>query len=165
LQREEDIVRNVRGRRRPTFDLRRVTLGDWILLSASLFSVVSLFMPWFHTSVPRPHDEWAFTASEWAAVAVIVFFLATVLLVLYPVLAHEMGLPSLPFATPLLFFFMGSVLLLVFTYELGKYDCIECQGISRGFGTWVAWICAWAYMVGSVIKWGSRPARRTDLPA
>jgi hypothetical protein len=92
-------------------------------------------------------------------VVVIVFFLATLFLVIYPTVAAEFGLPPLPFSTPLFFLTMGSILLLMFTYELGKYACIECQGVSRGFGIWVAWISSFVYILGAIIKWGSRPVR------
>lgn len=152
-------MRSVRPRRRGFFDLRELTIGDYIILIASIFTVASLFMTWFVTTVPRPHGEWAFTYSEVASVVVIVFFLATVFLVLYPILSSHLRLPPLPFATPLVFLAMGSVLLLLFTYELGKYDCVLCQGVNRGFGVWVAFIAAWVYIAGAVVKWGSRPAR------
>lgn len=148
----------VRARRRGFLDLRRLEIGDYIVLLASLFTVASLFMTWFITSVPRAHGEWAFTYSEVASVVVIVFFLTTIFLVLYPAAAAQMGLPPLPFATPVVLLTMGSILLLLFTYELGKYDCVLCQGVSRGFGVWVAFIAAWVYIAGALIKWGSRPA-------
>jgi hypothetical protein len=115
-------------------------------------------MTWFNTSVPRPHGEWAFTYSEWAAVVVILFFLATLFLVLYPAVAAELGFPPLPFASPVIFLFMGALMLLLFSYELGKYDCIQCQGTSRGIGVWVAFIAAFVYILGAIIRWGSRPA-------
>jgi hypothetical protein len=152
-------MRNTRVRRRRLLDLRGVTLGDWIILLASILSVASLFMTWFETSVPRPHGEWAFTYSEGTSVAVIVLFLLTVFLIFYPVMAPQAGLPSLPFATPLVFLGIGALLLLVFTFELGRYDCIECQAISRGFGVGVAFFSAFIYIVGAIIKWGSRPVR------
>lgn len=152
-------MRNVRIRRRGFLDLRRLAIGDYIVLIASLFSVISLFMTWFVTTVPHTHGEWAFTYSEVASVVVIVFFLATIFLVLYPVIADQMGLAPLPFATPVVLLAMGSILLLVFTYELGKYDCVLCDEVSRGFGVWVAFIAAWVYIAGALIKWGSRPAR------
>lgn len=151
-------MRNVRVRRRGFLDLRRLAIGDYIVLIASLFTVASLFMTWFITSVPRTHGEWAFTYSEVASVVVIVFFLATIFLVLYPAISGDIGLAPLPFATPVVFLTMGSILLLLFTYELGKYDCVLCQGVSRGFGVWVAFVSAWVYIAGAVIKWGSRPA-------
>jgi hypothetical protein len=152
-------MRNVRVRRRGFLDLRQLAIGDYIVLIASLFTVASLFMTWFITTVPNAHGEWAFTYSEVASVVVIVFFLATVFLVLYPVISREVGLAPLPFATPVVLLTMGSVLLLLFTYELGKYDCVLCQGSSRGFGVWVAFIAAWVYITGALIKWGARPAQ------
>lgn len=154
-------MRNVRVRRRSFVDLRRVTIGDWIVLAASAFTVISLFLPWFGQSTPRPHDEWAFTYSEVASVVVIVFFLATLFLVVYPSLSPDLGVAPLPFSTPVVFFFMGAILLLLFTYELGKYACIACQGVSREYGVWVALIAAVVYLVGAIIKFGSRPPRRT----
>jgi hypothetical protein len=124
-------------------------------------TLISLFMPWFVTSLTGSHDQWAFTYSEVASVVVIVFFLVTFFLVIYPAISSDVGLPPLPFSTPLIFLTMGSILLLLFTYELGKYDCIECQGLgqARGFGVWVAFISAWVYLVGAIIRWGSRPTR------
>lgn len=153
------MMRSTRVRRRGFVDLRRITLGDWIILAAGIMTIASLFMTWFVTSVPNPHGEWAFTYSEVASVVVIVVFLATLFLILYPAFAEDAGFPPLPFATPLIFLGLGGLLLLVFTYELGKYDCVECQAISRGFGVWVAFIAAFVYIVGAIIKWGSRPIR------
>jgi hypothetical protein len=154
-------MRSVRSRRRGFMDLRRITIGDWILVVAALLAVASLFMPWFISSIPRSHGEWAFTYSEVASVVVIVFFLATLFLVIYPALSPELGLPPLPFATPLIFFSMGAILILLFTYQLGKYACILCSTISQGFGVWVGLISAVVYEIGAIIKWGSRPLRRT----
>lgn len=153
-------MRNVRARRRGIIDLRRITIGDWIVAVAGLLALVSLLLPWFSSSVPRPHDEWAFTYSPVASTVVIVFFLVTLFLIIYPAISPDFGLPSLPFATPLIFFSMGAILLLMFTYQLGKYACIACQGVSRGFGVWVALISAVVYLLGAVIKWGSRTVPR-----
>ncbi|HEX6506381.1 MAG TPA: hypothetical protein VF221_02005 [Chloroflexota bacterium] len=152
-------MRSARARRRGFIDVRRITIGDYIVLAASALTVISLFLPWFTSSVPSSHGEWAFTYSEVASVVVIVFFLATLFLVVYPAVASEMGLPPLPFSTPLIYLTMGAILLLMFVYELGKYACIECQGVSRGFGIWLALFSACVYIVGAVVRWGSRPTR------
>src|SRR5437763_1692443 len=145
-------MRSARPRRRSFIDLRRITIADYIVLASSLLALVSLFMPWFVSSLPPSRSQWAFTYSEVASVVVIVFFLATLFLSIYPLLAAEAGFPALPFSTPLVFLTMGSILLLLFTYELGKYSCVLCQGVSRGFGVWVALISACVYIVGAVIK-------------
>jgi hypothetical protein len=154
-------MHSVRVRRRSFIDLRRIMVGDWIILVASAFTLLGLFMPWITETTPTKHDDWAFTYSEWTSVIVIVFFLATLFLVTYPALSPDLGLAPLPFATPLIFFGMGAFLLLIFTYELGKYACIACQTTSRGYGIWVAWVAAFVFLVGAIIKWGSRPVRRT----
>lgn len=150
-------MRRSRPPRRSFVDLGRVTLGDYIVLFSSLLALVSLFLPWFSGTQGK---QWAFAYSEWASVIVIVFFLATLFLVIYPVVASEVSAPPLPFSTPVVFAFMGSVLLLLLTYELGKYDCFICVGVSRGFGVWLAFLSAWAYLIGAVIRLGSRPAAR-----
>jgi hypothetical protein len=155
-------MRRGRPRSRGFIDLRRITLGDYMVLAASLLTVVSLFLPWFVSSVPRTHGEWAFTYSEAASVVVIVFFLATLFLVLYPAIATEMGLSPLPFSTPIVYMTLGAVLLLLFVYELGKYACFQCQGVSRGFGIWLALISAVIYLIGAVIRWGTRPSRQSQ---
>ena len=152
-------MRRSRPQRRSFVDLRRVTLGDYIILFSSLLAVVSLFLPW---STGTQGKQWAFAYSEWASVIVIVFFLASLFLIIYPTVASEVNSPPLPFSTPVVFAFMGSVLLLLLTYELGKYDCFICVGVSRGFGVWLAFLSAWAYLVGAVIKLGSRPAARSN---
>jgi hypothetical protein len=154
-------MRRSRPPRRSFIDLRRIMLGDFIVLVASLTALISLFLPWF--SGGPSGKQWAFAYSEWASVIVIVFFLATLFLVLYPAIAPEVNGPPLPFSTPVVFAFMGSLLLLLITYELGKYDCFYCgvAGIGRGFGIWLAFISAWAYLIGAVIKLGSRPAARS----
>lgn len=154
-------MRNVRIRRRSFIDLRRVTLGDWIVLLAALGTLVSLFMPWYRAASPL-RNNWAFTYSEVASVLVIVFFLATLFLVLYPALSPDLRLAPLPFSTPLIFFTMATVLILMFTYELGRYGCIVCTGVSgRGFGIWLGLTFAALYLIGAIIRWGSKPARRT----
>jgi hypothetical protein len=153
-------MRTVRRRRGGFIDIARITLGDWIVLIAGLLTVVSLFLPWFLSNVPGTHDQWAFTYSEVFSVVVLVFFLATLFLVIYPAISNEMGLPPLPFSTPVIFLTMGAILLLLFFYELGRYDCIECQGVSRGLGVWVGLIASVVYIVGAVIRWGSRPTKR-----
>lgn len=152
-------MRSARPRRGPIMDLRRITIGDYIVLVASLLTVISLFMTWFVSNVPGTHNQWAFTYSEVAAVVVIVFFLATLFLVLYPVIAPEFGLPPLPFSTPLIFLTMGGILLLMFMFEFGKYSCILCQGVSRGFGIYVGLIASVVFIIGAIIRWGSRPTR------
>lgn len=150
-------MRNVRPRRRGFINLHSITIGEWIVLGAGLVTVIALFLPWF--VIPAGRGQWAFTYSDVATVVVIVFFLATLFLVIYPALSPDLRLPPLPFSTPLIFLAMGSILLLLFTYELGKYGCVLCQGSSRGVGVWVGFFASWAYIIGAVVKWGSRPAR------
>ena len=50
-------------------------------------------------------------------------------------------------------------------YEFGKYACFQCQGVSRGFGIWLALISAVIYLVGAVIRWGSRPVESQSQAA
>lgn len=160
-------MRRTRTRRRSFIELHRITIGDYVILASAVVATISLFLPWLVNNAPGAHDEWAFTYSELAAVIVIVFFLATLFLVIYPSLSPELRLPALPVSTPLIFLTMGGLMLLLFTYELGKYDCIECQGlVSRGLGVWIGLIAAFLFIIGAVIKWGSRPsARRTGSSA
>lgn len=152
-------MRNVRTRRRGFIDLQRINLGDWIVLLAGALTVASLFFPWFVSSVAA-NTQWAFTYSEVFSVVVIVFFLAALFLVIYPALSPDLGLPPLPFSTPVVFLTMGSILLLSYMYQLGKYACITCTGTSRGFGLWLGLIASFVFIIGAVIKWGSRPTRR-----
>ncbi len=154
-------MRRPRVRRRSFIELHQITLGDYIILASAAVATISLFLPWLVNNAPGAHNEWAFTYSELAAVIIIVFFLATLFLVIYPSLSPDLGLPALPISTPLIFLAMGGLMLLLFTYELGKYDCIECQGlVSRGLGVWIGLIASIIFIVGSVIKWGSRPSAR-----
>lgn len=152
-------MRTVRSRQRGFIDARRITLGDYIVLAAGLVTVISLFLPWFVSSIPGAHSEWAFTYSDAVSVVVIVFFLATLFLVLYPALAGPSGFPPLPFAPPLVYLCIGIVLVLMFDYELGKYACNLCQGTSRGFGIILGMTASIAYIVGAIIRWSSRPTR------
>jgi hypothetical protein len=156
-------MRAVRSRRRGFFDARRVTLGDYLVLASGLVTLVSLFLPWFVSNTPGgPGSQWAFTYSEAASVVVIVFFLATLFLVIYPGLASTNGLPPLPFTTPLVYLCMGIVLVLLFDFQLGKYSCVLCAGTgtSRGFGIWLGLIASLVYIVGAIVRWSSRsPAR------
>jgi hypothetical protein len=54
---------------------------------------------------------------------------------------------------------MGAILLLMFMFEFGKYSCILCQGVSRGFGIYVGLIASVVFIIGAIIRWGSRPTR------
>jgi hypothetical protein len=54
---------------------------------------------------------------------------------------------------------MGTILLLMYFFEYGKYSCITCQGVTHGFGIYVGLIASVVYIVGAVIKWGSRQTR------
>ena len=155
-------MRNVRSRRRAFLDLRRITIGDWIVLVAGLLTAVSLFLQWFVSNLPQTAPQNAFAYSPDFCVVVLVFFLATLGLVIYPALSPDLRLPPLPFSTPVVFVGMGLILLLMFFFELGKYSCITCQGTSHGFGIYVGLIASFVYVVGSVIKWGSRPTKRME---
>jgi hypothetical protein len=136
-----------------------ITIGDYIVLFSALITAFSLFLPWFTSSTPGTQSQKAFAYSEVASVIVLVFFLTALFLVIYPAISPDAGLPPLPFSTPVVLLTMGAILVLIFTYELGKYDCIQCGGISRGYGVWVGLIASLIFIVGSVIKWGSRPSR------
>ncbi|MGI8826115.1 MAG: hypothetical protein ACR2JC_10815 [Chloroflexota bacterium] len=153
-------MRSVRSRRTSFLDFRRIFIGDYVVLFASVMTVVSLFLPWFVSSIGPTKTETAFAYSLVCSTVVIIFFLATLFLVLYPALSSDFGLPPLPFSTPIVFLTLGGILLLLFTFELGKYDCISCTTTSRGYGVWLALVAAGVYLVGAVIKWGSRPLRR-----
>lgn len=154
-------MRNVRSRRRAVVDLRRIMIGDYIVLVAGFMTLISLFMPWFVSSIGPSRTQNAFAYSPLFSTIVIVFFLATIFLVLYPAVAPEFGLPLLPFSTPLVFMALGGILLLMVMYEMGKYACISCTTVSRGYGVWLALVASCVYLVGAIIKWGSRPVRRT----
>ncbi len=157
-------MRTVRPRRSGFLDLRQIAIGDYVVLASSLMTVISLFLPWLvRTDGVGPHTDSAFAYSEVAAVVVIVFFLATLFLVIYPAITRDLGFPVLPFSTPLIFLSLGFILLLVFDYELGQYSCLLCTGVataSRGFGVYLAFISSLAYIVGAIILWGARPSRR-----
>jgi hypothetical protein len=153
-------MRRVRPQRRSLIDVRRITIGDYIVLASSLLTAISLFLPWFTSTLPSTPSQWAFTYSELVSVIVIVFFLAALFLVVYPSLSPDANLPPLPFSTPVVFLSMGELLLIMFTYEVGKYSCIQCVGTGRGFGVWLGFFASIAFIIGAVIKWGSRPAAR-----
>lgn len=155
-------MRNTRARRRSFLQLGRVTIGDWIVLVAACLTAISLFLPWFVSNVPGSSTQSAFAYSELFSVVVLVFFLATLALVIYPALSPDLGLPPLPFSTPVIFVFMGLVLLLMYFFEFGKYSCITCQGVSHGFGIYLGLIASFVYLAGAIIKWGSRPTRRLE---
>lgn len=154
-------MRTIRPRQRGFFDARRVTLGDYIVLAAALVTFISLFLPWYVSNIPGTGDVWAFTYSEAASVAVIVLFLATVILALYPAVTGNTRLPPLPFSSPPVYLCIGIVLVLLFDYQLGKYTGIPPTGTgsTRGFGIWLGLIASLAYIVGAIIRWSTRPVR------
>jgi hydrogenase-4 membrane subunit HyfE len=152
-------VRSAR-RNRQVIDLGQIAIGDYVVLGAATLSLVSLFLPWFKTTIGPARTEWAFTYSQVASIVVLLVFLLTMFLVVYPAISPNAGLPPLPFSTPLPLLAMGFLLLLVTDYELGKYGCIQCQNTSRGYGVWLSIVSAVVYIFGSIIKWGTRPVRR-----
>src|ERR1700738_4528842 len=105
-------MRSVRPRRRSFLDLRLIAIGDWIVLFSALITAISLFLPWFTSSTPGTQSQKAFAYSEVASVVVLVFFLTTLFLVVYPALSPDIGLPPLPFSTPVVLITMGGILLL-----------------------------------------------------
>ncbi len=158
-------MRRSRTRRGSFLELHRITIGDYVILASAIFATISLFLPWLVNNAPGTKNEWAFTYSPWAAVIIIVLFLTALFLVIYPALSPDLRFPALPVSTPLIFLLMGGLMLLLFAYELGKYDCIECQGlVSRGIGVWIGLIASFIFIVGAVVKWGSRVSTRRVSP-
>lgn len=152
-------MRRVPTRRRAFIDLRRITLGDYVVLASSFLTFISLFLPWWSTNIAGSHSQWAFTYSPWTSIIVIVLFMTVIFLIVYPALSSDIHRPPLPFATPVVFLGMGSLLLLMYTYELGKYACIDCAS-TRGWGIWLGWIASFVFILGAIVRWGSRPAAR-----
>jgi len=97
--------------------------------------------------------------SGWYFVIMLILLLLTLVLVIYPVLETEMGLPPLPFATPPVLLATGFLILLTTTYELGRYDGVGAVTVSAGIGLWLTFICSIVYLLGALIKWAGRERR------
>src|SRR5437867_1545256 len=112
---------------RPTRDVRRGSVvfgqlgtGDLIILFVSGVLFLAIMLNWWVSNMSV--NAWQF--SQLYFVIVLLVILATLAVDLYPLLETEMGFRPLPVATPPLFLGMGFLLLLMTTYELGRYDPI-----------------------------------------
>jgi len=150
---------------RPTRDVRRRALnvahldaGDWLILFASVLLFIALIVNWWVRG-GSVNSAWR---SEVYFVVMLLMILATIVLVAYPMLEAEMGTRPLPFATPPILILIGLVIFLSTLYELGRYEGVAQPTISPGFGVFLALICSALYLVGALIKWGSRERRLSN---
>lgn len=148
---------------RPTRDVRRRSLnignlsaGDYVLLVVSFVLFLALILNWWVSGASVN----AVKFSQFYFVIVLILILVTLGLIVYPLLEAEANLRPLPFATAPLLLAIGFLLLLMTTYELGRYNGIGST-VNPGFGLWLAFVCSWLYLLGALIKWGSRQRQLT----
>jgi len=144
---------------RPTRETRRRALnvgdlgsGDWIMLGACLLLFIALIANWWDGDAP----ENAVWKSGIYFTIMLILILLTVVLALYPLLRTEVKLPDLPVATPPVFILIGFVIFLFTLFELGRFEGVHQLDVSPGFGLYLALICGAIYLVGALVKWGSR---------
>lgn len=147
---------------RPTRDVRRrsvglghLAAGDFIVLLVSLLLFFALIINWWVSNASLNAVKY----SQLYFVIVLILILATVGLVMYPILESEANLRPLPFATPTILLAIGFLILLMTTYELGRYEGVGLGNVGPGFGLWLAFVCSWLYLLGALVKWGSRQRR------
>ncbi|HZT96692.1 MAG TPA: hypothetical protein VFB34_07625 [Chloroflexota bacterium] len=147
--------RPTRDVRRRSFDFSDLNAGDYVVLAATVVMFIALLGNWWVNGLAVN----AAYHSQLYFVIELVLLLLTVVLVVYPLVHSELGLRPLPFATPPIMLAIGFLLLLTTTYELGRYTGVGVIGIGAGFGLWMAFVAAWVYLLGAVIKWGGRQRR------
>jgi len=147
---------------RPTRDIRRRALnvgdlnsGDWIMLGASTLLFIALIANWW-VAGDSVNAAWR---SGLYFILMLLVILATVVLAMWPLLRMESRLPALPFATPPVFIMIGFIIFLATIYELGRYTGVLHTTVSPGFGIYLAMICSVIYLIGALVKWGSRERR------
>ncbi len=134
--------------------MSHIGAGDFGILIASVLLFVALIPNWWASGQ-------SFNAVKYSVVyfvIVLVLILVTIGLILYPLMESEAGIRALPFATPPLFLSIGFLLLLITTFELGRYDGVG-SAFRAGFGLWLAEICCVVYLIAGLVKWGSRERR------
>ena len=154
------MARPTRDMRRPTINVGDLNSGDWIVLGASLLLFIAIIANWW---VSGGSDNAAWKSGIYF-ILMLLMILATIFLAFYPTVRSEFNLPQLPWATPPLFILIGFIIFLATLYELGRYTGVAQATVSPGFGIYLALICSLLYLMGALVKWGSRE-RRLRAPA
>lgn len=147
------MARPTRDVRRRTFNIGQLGSGDWVLFAATFALFIALIVNWW-TGGSGAVNSVRF--SEIYFVAMLILILATIALITYPVIQSEVNLRPLPFATPPIMILIGLIIFCATVYECGRYQGVAQTTVSPGFGIYLALICAVVYLVGALIKWGSR---------
>jgi hypothetical protein len=149
------MARPTRDARRRTLNIARIESGDWIVLGASVILFIALINNWWvgNGNLNSVHY------SELYFVLMLLLILLTVFLVAYPMLQAEAGLSRLPFALPPIFLLIGLAMIFATVYEFGRYQGVVQPTVSPGFGLYLALVCCVIYLVGGLVKWGSRERR------
>ncbi|HEV3310214.1 MAG TPA: hypothetical protein VG815_06835 [Chloroflexota bacterium] len=149
------MARPTRDVRRRTFSVAGFSAGDWIILAATVLLFIALIVNWWTGQGSLNSVRY----SQVYFVIMLVLILFTIVLVGYPMLESEARLRPLPFASPPIVILIGFVMFLATIFELGRYEGVAQTTVSPGFGIYLALICSCVYLVGALIKWGSRERR------
>ena len=151
---------------RPTRDVRRSAVsqgslesGDWLLLAASALLFFAVVVNWWVS-------DSNFNAAQFSKayfVVMVLLAVGTVILICYPFIQAQIGLPSLPVATPPLYLSVSVILILSTVYELGRYEGVTQPTISPGFGLYLAIVSSVLYGLGALLKWAGRERRRDAI--
>lgn len=147
--------RRTREPRRAALNIAELNAGDFVMLAACGVLFLALILNWW---VGGDTDNAVWKSSGYF-ILMLLLILATVVLAIYPLLQSESSLPRLPFATPPMFIAIGFVIFLSTLYEFGRYTGVLQHTVSPGFGIYLALVCGLLYLVGALIKWGSRERR------
>lgn len=147
---------------RPTRDMKRSAInvsdlgsGDWIVLGASILLFIALIGNWW-VGGGSLNAAWR---SQIYFFVMLLLILGTIGLVMYPLLLPESGSSTPKFALAPVFIAIGFVIFLATLYELGRYTGIAQPTVSPGFGIYLALISSLLYLMGALVKWGSRERR------
>jgi magnesium-transporting ATPase (P-type) len=149
------MARPTRDVRRSTLNVARLESGDWIILGSSVLLFIALIVNWWVSGGSFNSVHW----SKLYFLGMLILILATIVLTAYPMLEAESGFRPLPFAIPPVFLLIGFIMFLATIYEFGRYQGVQQPTVSPGFGLYLALVCCTLYLVGALIKWGSRERR------
>jgi hypothetical protein len=132
--------------------------GDIVVVGASILLFVALIANWFASDHVGSVN--AIKYSGLYFVVALIIILISLALIVWPALHDQGALPALPFAVEPVILGIGALLVLLATYEVGRYTAVTMPGaagvVTAGFGVGLAFVCSWLYLVGALVKWGSR---------
>ena len=166
-------------------DLRRLRVGEWIVLGSGLLLLVALFLPWYELgagAVIGPPDALDAHASAWDAFTILDLLLALGALAAIAVfvVTAAQATPALPLALQSLLTLLALLLLLLLVFRLADPPDVsfleptdapgarsDVAGVDRAAGAWLGLVAMIGVFVGCLVairdERRSPDGRYTDL--